>query len=103
MKSLQQTLNESLEINEGGQASQIRGSIGRLLFKHGDELSKIKNYDDAVKLIDKIYSKLNDVSKEYFDKEVRPKLDNMRNKPREIQKYLYNIYTAGFDDSRIGK
>ncbi len=103
MKSLQQTLNESLDVNKSGQASQIRGSVGRVLFKHGDELNKIKSYDNAIKFVDKIYTELNDPAKKYFDKEVRPTIDNMKNNPLKIQQYLYNIYTAGFEDSRIGK
>lgn len=97
MKSLNEYITEGRK-----QASEIMGDLGEVLGKHYDELNKLKNYDQIEKFLDGMYDELNDSAKKYVDDEVRPALKATRGNYIKAYHYLYDIYLAGFRDSRIG-
>lgn len=97
MKSLKDFLAEGRK-----QISDIQGNLGDVLKQHKVDLAKLKNYDQVVKFVESIYDELNDSAKKYADDIVIPEIKRMKGNYIKAYHFLYNIYLAGYTDSRLG-
>ena len=97
MKTLKDFINEAKR-----DVSTFDKSLGKVLFNHADELNKLKTINDIYSFLDKIKPELSDNGKEYVETKLLPDIKKERNFIRAYQ-YIYNIYMAGFEDSKIGK
>ena len=102
MKSLQEFINEA-SLNEAKRdVSTFDKSIGKALSKHAEELSKLKTINDIYKFIDLIKPEVADEGKKYIEDTLLPNL-KAKKSFLKAHEYLYNIYLAGFEDSKIGR
>lgn len=81
--------------------SEISGTLGSVMQKHQTELSNIRNYSDILQFINNIKSELNKSAVKYLEDEVIPKLSKINF--AKAYRLLYNIYLAGFPDTKIGR